>query len=108
MKHTLLLVAALSLCGIAVAGSKSYEVNFTTAAKAGSVELAPGQYKLTVDGSNAVFTDSHRKQFTAPVKVETTTKKFAYTAVDSSPDGKSERIDAIELGGSATKLEFPK
>lgn len=108
MKTSLLLVVALSLCGIAVAGKKSYDVNLSAGAKAGSVELPAGQYKLTVDGTTATFTDAHRKSFTAPVKLETGTRKYVYTAVDSSPDGKSERIDSIELGGSTTKIEFSK
>jgi hypothetical protein len=107
MKKTFVLGIVLSLSSIMFAGTKSYQVVFTSAAKVGSVKLAPGEYTLKVDGANAVFTNnSNSKKFTAPVKVETGTKKFQVTAVDSTKDGDGETVKAIELGGSTTTLEF--
>jgi hypothetical protein len=71
------------------------------------VALAAGEYKLQIQGSNAVFTDAKtRKTFTAPVKVETSTKKYQFTAVDTAPDAGSEKITSIELGGSTTQIAF--
>lgn len=49
-----------------------------------------------------------RKTFTTPVKVETAPRKFNYTAVETAPDGGGERITSIDLGGSATQIEFTK
>lgn len=107
MKKSIILAGALSLSAICFAGTKSYEINLSTAAKAGGVMLAPGQYKLQVQGSNAVFTDSKtRKTFTAPIKVGTGPKKYHYTAVDTAPDQGSEKITSIELGGSTTQIAF--
>jgi len=63
---------------------------------------------VKVDGTNAVFTDKNYKSVTAPVKVETGAKKFAYTSVDASKDGSVDKVNAIEFGGSTTRLEFAK
>jgi hypothetical protein len=107
MKKTFVLGIVLSLSSILFAGTKSYHVVFTSTAKIGSVKLAPGEYTVKIDGSNAVFTNnSNSKQFTAPVKVENGTKKFPVTAVDSTKDGDTENVKAIEVGGSTTTLEF--
>ncbi|HWC99939.1 MAG TPA: hypothetical protein VG456_24435 [Candidatus Sulfopaludibacter sp.] len=107
MKKSFILAGVLSLSAICFAGSKSYDINLSNPAKAGSVVLAPGQYKLQVQGTNAVFTDQKtRKTFTAPIKVETSAKKYQFTSVDTAPDAGSEKITSIELGGSTTQLAF--
>ncbi|HEX3879688.1 MAG TPA: hypothetical protein VHW24_22045 [Bryobacteraceae bacterium] len=106
MKTKSLLIGAFALASVAFAGSKSYDISLSKAAKAGSVELPAGDYKLKVDGTTAVFTDSHHKSFTTAVKVEAATKKFSSTAVDSSETGAKDLIHAIMLGGSTTKIDF--
>jgi len=107
MKKTFVLGIVLSLSTVMFAGTKSYQVVFTSTAKIGSVKLAPGEYTVKVDGANAVFTNNQNsKSVTAPVKVETGSKKFQYTAVDSTKDGDAENVKAIELGGTTTTLEF--
>ena len=106
-KTSLLLVGVLSLCGLAVAGSKSYDISLPKDAKAGELQLAAGDYKLKVDGTTATFVDSRtRKAFTAPIKMENASHKFTYTAVETAPDNGSERITAIDLGGSTMQVEF--
>lgn len=106
MKTKSLLIGVLAVAGIAFAGTKSYDVTISKAAKAGAVDLAPGAYRLKVEGTTATFVDSHQKSFTTPVKLETATKKFAQTAVDSSEGGAKDTIHSITLGGSTTKVEF--
>ena len=108
MKTSLILVAALSLSGLCFAGQKSYDVIFSSPAKVGGVQLKAGEYKVTVEGANAVFTDSKSKSVSAPVKVENGTKKFQHTAVDASKEGTVDTVNSIEFGGSTTKLEFTK
>jgi hypothetical protein len=98
---SLLLIGTLALAGIASA--KSYDIILSAPAKAGSVQLAAGEYSLKVEGNNAVFTNVETgKKVTAAVKVENGAKKFDQTAVDSTAD----KITAIELGGSSTILEL--
>ena len=98
---------ALALSAVAMAGSKTYDLVFSAPIKAGSVQLAPGEYKLTVEGSNAIFTGAHTRQsVTVPVKVENGDTKYGATALDSTMQGSTAQITSIQLGGSKTKLEF--
>ena len=108
-KTSFLLVGALSICSLAVAGTKSYNITLPTAAKAGALQLAAGDYTLKVDGTNATFIEPHtRKAFTTTIKMGTAPHKFSYTAVETAPDGGSDRITSIDLGGSSTQIEFTK
>jgi hypothetical protein len=105
----LLSVGILALSTAAMASAKTYDVVLANSVKAGSVQLAPGEYKLKVDGSNAIFTGTEtRKSVTVPVKVENGNTKYNSTALDTSKQGGAEQITSIELGGSNTKLEFGK
>jgi hypothetical protein len=102
---SLLLIGTLALAGIASA--KSYDIILSASAKAGSVQLAAGEYSLKVQGSNAVFTNVETgKSFTTAVKSEDAGKKFEQTAVDTTSNNGSDQITVIELGGSSTKLEL--
>lgn len=104
-----LLIGAAALSTLAMAGPKNYDVSLSTPTKAGSVQLAPGDYKMKVEGSNAIFTNEHTgASVTVPVKVENTEAKFDATRLDTKSLGKTAQIDSIELGGSKVKLEFGK
>jgi hypothetical protein len=104
---TLLWIGALTFSAVAIAGAKTYDFVLSTSVRAGTIQLAPGEYKLKVDGSNAVFTDTEsRKSVTVPIKVENNSRKYNSTALDTTKQGDAERLNAIELGGSKTKLEF--
>jgi hypothetical protein len=108
MKKSLVLGVVLSLSSLCFAGQKSYNVTFRAPATVAGVALAAGEYKVKVDGGNAVFTDRKSKSVSAPVKVATSAKKFANTAVDASKDGTVNKVNSIELGGSNTRLEFAR
>jgi len=106
-KKSLFLVGFVSACSLALAGAKSYNVVFDQTAVVGTLQLAAGEYRLKVENGTATFTDVRTsKSVSAPVKVETGTEKFARTAVDAFREGKTDRIAAIQLGGSTTKVEF--
>jgi hypothetical protein len=106
-KKSLILTGALALSSLSIAGAKTYDITLSSPAKAGNVELGAGEYKVKVEGSNAVFMNVHTAQkFTAPVKIENTGKKHDYTAVESNKQNGTENIKAIELGGSDETLEF--
>lgn len=107
-KTSLLLAGALSICGVAIAAPKTYNITLPATAKAGALELAKGDYKLKIDGGNAVFTDQAHKTFTAPIKTQNVNRKFIFTAVETAPEGSGERITAIDLAGSTTQVEFTK
>jgi hypothetical protein len=102
---SLLLTATLALAGIA--NAKSYDITLSEPAKAGSVQLAAGEYSLKVQGSNAIFTNLQSgKSFTTAVNAETGDKKFSRTAVICTTQDGSSRMTSVELGGSTTKLEL--
>jgi hypothetical protein len=108
MKKSLVLGLVLSLSTL-IAGQKSFTVIFDKATTVGAVKLAPGEYKVKVDGTNAVFTNnSNYKSVSTAVKVETAEKKFKDTAVDSVKSDSGDVVSSITVGGSTMKLDFSK
>jgi hypothetical protein len=102
-----LVVAALALSSLTIVSAKTYEIILSGPTKAGNVQLKAGQYKLKVEGDNAIFTEvNSSKSFTTPVKVQTGEKKFDDTKVQTTKDGNVDKIEEIDLGGSKTKLGF--
>jgi hypothetical protein len=107
MKKAFVLAIALCFSSFLFAGAKKYDVRLSTPTQIGSMKLAPGDYTVQVDGSNAVFTNRDTsKSVTAPVKIEAGKKKFDTTTVKSSQQGDTSKLESIELGGSTTVLEF--
>ena len=107
MKKSLVLGAMLFVSTLAFAGPKSFTVVFDKPVTVGTVSLTPGEYKVKVDGSTAVFTNNFNyKSVSTAVKVETGDKKFKDTAVDSITSGAGQTINSIAIGGTTTKLEF--
>jgi hypothetical protein len=105
MMKKILCTAAL-VCLSLAAGSKQYSVTLAQPVRVGSVKLAAGDYKVQVDGATATFTDSHKKTFTAPVKIEKLAKKNGVTAVETKKVDGTEQIDIIDVGGADFKLVF--
>ena len=107
MKKSLLLAGLLCLSSLVFASAKTYSISFDSAAKAGSVQLAKGNYTVQVEGDKAVFTDQHHKSFSVAVKLDTGTgKKFENTSVEATHQDGTEVIKMIHLGGSTTTIEF--
>lgn len=104
--RSVLLISALAFAGLSIAGAKSYDIAIDQATKAGSVQLAPGNYSLKVEGANAVFTNEDGKKISAPVKIENADKKHEQTAVETTKTNNGDQIKSIALGGSTETLEF--
>lgn len=105
-KKSLLFIGALALSTLSFASTKSYEIMLANPAQAGLMQLAPGEYHLQVQGSNAVFTSIQTNHsFVAPVKIETT-QKHETTAVETKTDAGNAHITSIDLGGSNETLLF--
>ena len=98
-------IPALLLVALSAASAKQYTISFAKPVQVGSVKLAAGEYKIKVEGVNAVFT-SGGKQFTTPAKVEKVTKKSPYTASESKEINGGDRVDVIDLEGADFKLVF--
>lgn len=97
-------ISQVTLClatvalGIASAAS-SYNVVLPSDTTIGNTQLKAGEYKLTVEGSNAVFKQG-KKTTQVPVSVEQNDSKFRYTAVETVDS----KVKQIDLGGTNTKL----
>jgi len=95
------------MASLGIASAKSYDIRLDSPSMVGNQQLKPGDYKLKIEGTQAVFTDVQTaKSWTAPVKVENATQKFGDTVVESTQQGDMAHINAIDLAGSNTKLEF--
>lgn len=105
-KQSLLFIGALALSTLSFASTKSYEILILAPTQAGGTQLAAGEYRLQVEGSNAIFTNvDTRHSFVAPVKIEST-QKHEVTALETKKDGATEHIVSIDLGGSSETLQF--
>lgn len=105
-RKPLILAGALALMSLPVLGAKSYDITLSSPAKAGALQLPAGEYSVKLEGANAVFTNEEGEKLSAPVKVVTENKKFRYTAVETTRTNGTDQVTGIELGGSATLLEF--
>jgi uncharacterized membrane protein len=113
---TLSLLAALLglLCaGIASADNgakakaKSYAFTVGSDTKVGTVVLTRGDYKVKLEGTDAMFTkDGTGKTFNTPAKLESGAEKFSRTSLHLVQDAGQGRIVAIELKGTQTLLKF--
>ena len=102
-----LMIAALAVASLSVAGAKSYEIVLNHAAVAGQTTLAAGHYRVKLNGSNLEFINvENSKSTSVPVKVQTGASKFEYTAVDTKTNNGVDQIEAIELQDTNTKLAF--
>jgi hypothetical protein len=104
---SILMVGALCLSAVTVVNAKTYAFHLSTPSMAGTVKLPAGDYKMKVDGTNAVLTQvDNDKTYTTAVKVDAGKKKFEQTTVVTDNTNGAAHITAIEIGGSTTKLEF--
>jgi hypothetical protein len=98
----------LSMAG-AGKGPKTYEVKIPESAMVGSFQLKPGDYRLRVEGSKALFTNENSNEtIEAAVNVQNVERKIDRTTIEitKNPQG-DEKITEIRLGGSRMKLDFP-
>ncbi len=106
-KKSLLFIGALALSTVAFGSTKSYDILLTAPARTGNVQLAAGQYRLRVEGTNAVFTNiDTNRSVVAPVTIETTQKHDETAVVETKTDAGSVHLTSIELGGSTETLQF--
>ena len=100
------LIVVFAATALAALGAETYRINLYQDCVIGGTEVKPGEYKLEVNGGSAAFLLGKTTVAETPVKVETTTNKFASTSVRyDNGDGKY-RVQEIRLGGTNTKLMF--
>jgi hypothetical protein len=99
-------ILMLALAGVPIASAKSYDLTIATPSVVHNVKLNPGDYRLKLDGSNAIFTDANGHHYTAAVSVKQEKKKFDETEVDTTKVAGQDRINEIRLSGTRMALEF--
>ncbi|HTB19341.1 MAG TPA: hypothetical protein VK708_14575 [Bryobacteraceae bacterium] len=103
---SLLMVGALALASLGIASAKTYDIILEHPANAGTNQLKAGEYKVKVEGSQAVFTDARngKSSISVPVKIENGDKKFGDTTLETDDQTGVSNIREIDLGGSNTRL----
>jgi roadblock/LC7 domain-containing protein len=99
--------AVLLMTTLAAARTKSYSIALPDPSTVSGVALPAGEYKVSVSGSDAVFTNVQtQKRTTVPVKIENGGNKHGQTAVETTLQNNTRQIRAIELAGTDGTLEF--
>lgn len=97
-----------ALLGLSLASAKSYEISVDTVSKAGDVQLQPGLYKVSLDGTKVKFTaETTGKSVESTATVESNGKtKFDSTALETEQLNGVNTIHEIDLGGTPTKIKL--
>jgi hypothetical protein len=98
-------VFSFAVLGLALASAKSYSVSLFEPALAGTTELQPGQYQVSVTGQTATIRIG-KTASEVPVKVEASDTKYDNTSVKYVVSGGKKQIQEIHLAGTKTKIVF--
>ena len=101
-----LFVSLLSTAAVTIAlAAQSHNLTLFQDSIVNGRTLKAGEYRVTVEGGNAVI-GKGKDKVVAPVKVEPAETKFTSTSVRyQNGDGKY-RVKEIRIGGTNTKLIF--
>ncbi|MCC7497076.1 MAG: hypothetical protein IT160_05835 [Bryobacterales bacterium] len=99
-------VAILALMSFAVLSAKTYTFTISEAAHTSATQLAPGDYKVKLDGQKPILEDSRGHQINTPMKVQTSKRKFDNTAVTVSNAKGTTQLESIELRGTHDRVVF--
>jgi hypothetical protein len=98
--NQLFLGLAMLLTTVAFAAS-SYKVTLPSDLFAGDVQLKAGDYTLSLEGKEAVFTKG-KTVIRVPAIVDKNEKKFPETGLEIS----GSKIQSIDLGGTNIMIKF--
>ncbi|MBV8841965.1 MAG: hypothetical protein JO307_04055 [Bryobacterales bacterium] len=97
LSQVTLAFATLAL-GIASAAT-TYKVNLPQSTWVGGTELKAGEYKVEVQGGQAIF-KGEKQTAQAPAVEEKNDKKYAYTTLEA----KDSKLNEVHFGGTNVKL----
>jgi hypothetical protein len=102
MKVLFKLTLGVATLALAVASAaSSYHVTLVNPANVGKTQLKPGDYKVEMNGSQAIF-KSGRNTVHVPAKMEQNNNK--YTATEIETNGSA--LQEIHIGGTKDKIVF--
>jgi hypothetical protein len=99
-------LAIVALLCVPFVSAKSYTFNLADKVQVGATQLKPGEYSVSVKGSEATITDSGGHRTQTAVKVEAADSPFEETSVVVTTAGGAPKIEYIGLKGSKDKLVF--
>jgi hypothetical protein len=95
------LTLGLATLALGIAGAASYSFTVTDPIWIGNTQLKPGQYKVEMQGGEAVFKNG-KQTVEAPAVEEKADKKFPYTSFESVDS----KVREIHLGGTSTTIKL--
>ncbi len=97
-----------AILGLSLASAKSFEISVDSVAKAGDLQLQPGAYRVSLNGSTVKFMDENTgKSVETNATVENNGKtKFDATSLETEQVKGVNTIHEIDLGGTPTKIKF--
>jgi hypothetical protein len=97
-------LAILALLCVPFVSAKSYVISLPNKTQVGTAVLKPGDYSLSVNGSEAVLTDDngHRTKVTA--KVEAADAVFPYTSAVCTPVNGVDQLEYVAIKGTKDKI----
>jgi hypothetical protein len=95
------LTLGFATLALGILGAASYTLTVTDPVWVGNTQLKPGDYKVEVQGGQAIF-KSGKQTVEAPAVEEKADKKFPYTSFDSVDS----KIREIHLGGTTTTIKL--
>ena len=97
-------LAILALLCVPLVGAKSFAFTLANKTQVGTTVMKPGDYTISVKGSEAVLTDYYGHQTKVPAKVEPADSPFSETSVVCAPGKDMDRLEYIGLKGSKDKV----
>jgi hypothetical protein len=97
-------LAIIALLCVPFVGAKSFTFTLANKTQVGTAQLKPGEYTVSVKGSEAVLTDYYGHETKTPVKVEAADSTYPETSVVCTTSNGVDRIEYIGLKGSKEKV----
>jgi hypothetical protein len=96
---------AMALFTVGLASAKTHTITIHNPSNVNGQELAPGNYKVNVEGDKVTITNG-KKTLEANAKLEETSEKFTRDSVRYTEEDGKMKVREIRLGGTNTKLVF--
>jgi hypothetical protein len=96
---------SFAVATLSIASAETFHVTLVEPSVVEGAQLKPGNYNLTVKDASVVMVNGKTK-VEVPVKISNAEKKFNATRVLYNEENGKAAIEAIEVGGTRTRLQF--